>query len=189
MAKKTFSFILVFVLFLYLLSGCDDNSTDEYNQSLHEFKKLTLKSGLKAEGVCNMIEAIWTDTIYGNLNADTAEYTHSNGVVHDSFNTSLALFFVSESYKADKELIESGLSEVDKMYLSLAGPPKGCEEGYKIATTLYEQYEIVIGLAANPSGSLNSYSDAFSDADTEYANAYKKLDRYFEAVEFTPKAD
>lgn len=177
--------LLVVVLCVGLMAGCG-NKVDEYNQKLYDFQRLSLDGGAEAETVGNMVKAIWYNTIYDELDAKTEKYTHVDFEVNEDFNTSLALYFVSDEYKDGKKRIEENLKEVDKAYLELTNPPEDCKEGYKIVTTLYEQYEKLTNIATNPSGNLQSYSEAFNSADTEYMNSYRKLERYFEAVEFTP---
>jgi hypothetical protein len=183
--RKVICIILLGVLCATFVS-CG-NTVEEYNQKLYEFQILSLSGGAKAESVGNMIKSIWYNTIYEVMDVKTILYTHPNGEVNDDFNTSLALYFSSDEYLKAKKYIEDNLKDVDKAYLELAKYPEDCEEGYKIITTLYERYEKLINSALNPSGSLQTYSEAFNTVDTEYMNAYRKLERYFEAVDFEPK--
>ncbi|WP_258107215.1 hypothetical protein [Christensenella minuta] len=184
--KKILIVVLCVVLIVTLV-GC--GGTDSYNQKLYEFQMNAFVGGLIAETTGNMIVNIWHDAIFEEYDDDTKAYAvKEGGYGYNDFNTALALYMATDSYIDNVAAMEENQTKVDAMFRDLKEPPKGCEDGYEIAKDIYDAYEDMVNLAKNPTGSLQTYSPELSDADSAFMNAYDKLNRYFDSVEFTPKS-
>ena len=183
--KKLLFFVLC-VIFLFSAFGCG-NKVDAYNQTLYEFNLTALASGIIAEDTGNMVKSIWYDTIYKEKNADTEAYVFSqDGIPYDDFNISLGLYFSTDEYKIAVSSMEESLVKIDEQFRELKDPPKDCVDGYDIAKEVYESCESLLNITKSPTGSLQSFSDSFSEADTKLVYAYEKLNRYFDSIDFEP---
>lgn len=49
---------------------------------------------------------------------------------------------------------------------------------YDALSDFYDAYLALTGCATDPSGSLQTYSSTFNDADTDTLNAYKAMQQY-----------
>lgn len=57
-------------------------------------------------------------------------------------------------------------------------PPNEYKEAYDKLQTLYDAYLELTNLAINPTGSLQSYTEKYNNADTAAVNAYQAMQRY-----------
>lgn len=173
------------LLMMIGLVGC--NSSDDYYQKLYDFGALTLSGGAVAEKAGNMIKSVWYNTIYEKYSPETLQYTTKDGGgYHDDFNTAISLYLSSDEYIQYAAILKINLADADKSYLEIKDPPKGCEDAFEIVKVMYDNYEVLVGSALNPTGSLQTYSESFNAADAGFMDAYNKLDRHFSAIDFIP---
>lgn len=52
------------------------------------------------------------------------------------------------------------------------------KDAYDALSDFYDAYLALTGCATDPSGSLQTYSSTFNDADTDTLNAYKAMQQY-----------
>jgi len=66
------------------------------------------------------------------------------------------------------------------MMKELTNPPKKYQEAYIILKDFYDAYLELTNLVLNPTGSLQTFTDDFNEADSKVANALKKISIYIE---------
>jgi hypothetical protein len=62
----------------------------------------------------------------------------------------------------------------------LKNPPDEYKDAYDAVSDLYDAYISFTNCATDPSGSLQTYSSTFNDADTNTLNAYKTMELYLD---------
>lgn len=153
----------------------DSKARQEYIDNLNDFLYTALDGGAQAESVCNLTKQVWSDTIYEDYDSETAPYTQTNGVFHDDFNTSLTKLYSSDEMISSIESIKQDQAEVEALYKALLDPTEEFEKCFDEVEELYSIYYRFTKLAISPSGSLKTYSEDFSDLDTEFMEHYDKL--------------
>ena len=144
------------------------------NLELASFTMLTGAS--TAEEAGTLIHDVWYDTIFDEHNADTSKYTSGNS----DFNDSLSELFSDEEFQDKISLIESNQATVKALMQDLTNPPAEYEDAYDTLKDYYDAYLELTNLVISPSGSLQSYTDDFNEADSNVAKYYKAMDVYLE---------
>ena len=62
----------------------------------------------------------------------------------------------------------------------LKNPPDEYKDAYGAISDFYDAYISLTNCAIEPSGSLQTYSSTFNDADTSALNAYKAMELYLD---------
>lgn len=62
----------------------------------------------------------------------------------------------------------------------MRNPPDEYEEAYDALSELYDAYVNLTNLVTSPSGSLQTFSTNFNDADSETVNCYNAMSLYLE---------
>ena len=65
----------------------------------------------------------------------------------------------------------------------LKNPPNEYKDAYDAISDFYDAYIALTNCATDPSGSLQTYSSTFNDADTNTLNAYKAMELYLDEQE------
>lgn len=147
----------------------------EYIENLQAFASMALSGGAKAETVCNLTKSVWYDTIYEEYDVETAPYTRTNGKFNEDFNTSLSALYSSSEMISSISEIEDNQAVVEELYKKLADPEPEFEKCFEVVEDLYSVYYKFTKLAISPSGSLKSYSEDFSEYDSDFMEHYNKL--------------
>ena len=139
-----------------------------------------LDSAIKAENTGNLIHDVWYNAIYQEPDSATDKFTRPDGAFVSDFNTALANLFGDSEYidtinglKEDQELIGSCMNELQET-------PEGYDEVYAAVKECYDSYKAFTDLVIEPSGSLNSFTSAFSEADADLAEKLGVMRSYFE---------
>lgn len=153
----------------------------DYSENLKSATATMLLGATEAENAGNLIKSVWYNTIYEKRDSKTDEYTHSNGYgFNDDFNDSLNALFSDDDFDSIISSIKNNQESVSELMKSLQNPPERYEEAYEAIKKFYAAYLDLTGLAINPSGSLQTYSSNFNNADTETINFYKAMNIYVE---------
>ncbi len=153
----------------------------DYSETLKSATTMMLLGASEAESAGNLIKSVWYNTIYKEWDSETDKYTRSNGYGFNSdFNDSLAALFSDSSFKSKISSIKSNQESVSDLMKTLQNPPEEHKEAYEAIKEFYDAYLELTGLAINPSGSLQTYSSNFNNADTETLNCYKAMEIYVE---------
>ena len=99
---------------------------------------------------------------------------------------STAKFYISISYQKDLLSIDtriftpSNKDTVNSLMKQLKNPPEEYKDAYEALSKFYDAYISLTNLATDPTGSLQTFSQNFNDADNETLNCYNALKMYLE---------
>ena len=174
--------IIIAVIVLSVGKYCFDSySGIRYRAKVETSTYYMLEGAAEAEDACNLICNVWHHTIWEVKDSDTDKYTlTSSGSFYDDFNDSLDNLFRDEDFVEKLQGISDNLDEANANMIELQNPPKGCEQLHDAYMDFYDEYYNLVNLAINPEGNYDSYSSAFSDADSNSIKFYDKLKIYFE---------
>ena len=153
---------------------------EEYADNLKEATITMLEGASDAESSGNLIKKVWYNAIYEKRDIETDPYTYSNGSFVSDFNTALRKLFSDSDFKTAISNIEMNQATVNGLMKDLKNPPDEYKEAYDSLSELYNAYIALTNYVTDPSGSLQTYSSNFNDADTNTLNCYNAMKRYLE---------
>lgn len=190
--KSTKKYIIIAMIFILLIgiavvagsiikSKQAEKISADYLENLEYTTTLMLTGASEAESAGNLIKSVWYNTIYEKRDSETDKYTLRNSYsFYDDFNDSLAALFSDSDYRSKISSIQSNQEDVAYLMKSLQNPPEEYEEAYETIKEFYNAYLNLTGLVIDPSGSLQTFSNNFNNADTETVNCYKAMKLYIE---------
>lgn len=149
----------------------------KYNETLKTAVSTMLSGASDAEDCGNLIKNVWYNAIYKKSSSETDKYTRPKRYYVD-FNTALANLFSDSDFQSEIAGIETNQTTVQALMKDLKTPPEECEDAYEALSDFYNAYLKLTNLVTDPSGSLQTYSSNFSEADTETANCYSAMALY-----------
>lgn len=162
-------------------------AADEYAQNVKTYAEnlevaaFTMLTGAgDAENCGNLIKKVWSNAIYEERDSETDPYTRPNGYFVSDFNEALSNLFVDSDFTSKISTIKDNQDKVNDLMKKLKNPPAEHKEAYEKLTELYDAYLSLVNCAIDPTGSLQSYSNTFNEADSNTVNAYKAMKMYFE---------
>jgi hypothetical protein len=200
-----FMFLLVVAVTFTGCGGNISSHRQEYISALEEFRNLALSVGTEAESVSGLVHSVWNDAIRENLSEETMIFTiqlrdgnwedvwdFENGepiypatassIVRmivptqwNDFNTALSLMRSNPVIIERRANIEYERRNVSSVYLQLSRAPEGLERAEIAASAMFEALDMLISLATNPTGNLNSYSENRREAIDEFMRNYRLL--------------
>lgn len=156
----------------------DKGKAAVYYDHLETVTYKMLDGAANAESAGNLIKSVWYNAIYEKRDAATDKYTLKDGKFVDDFNDALGNLFSDEEFRESISAIQSNQDEVVKLLKQLKNPPKKYEEAYAALKTYYDNYLALTKMVINPTGSLQSFSDEFNDADAATVHSYEKMKLY-----------
>ena len=162
-------------------------AAEEYAQRIEEYSAnlklaaITMLTGASdAETSANLIKQVWYNAIYKEKNDKTDKYTRPDGYFVSDFNEALGNLFADSTFSSKISDIEDNQGAVNMLMKELKNPPDEYKEAYDAISDLYNAYISLTNCATDPSGSLQTYSSTFNDADTNMLNAYKAMKMYLD---------
>ena len=152
----------------------------DYGDALNSASALMLLGAQDAERCGNLIKQVWANAIYEERDDATDPYTRPNGYFVDDFNDALANLFSDSGFSAQLTDIRANRASVQEAMRALTSPPEEHQAAYEAVSELYDAYLDLTGMVVDPSGSLQTFSQAFNEADSETANCYRAMSLYLE---------
>lgn len=149
---------------------------EEFNQyidDLNECMYLMISGAANAEGLCNTTVNVWSSAIFED--SQDAWDEEIRQYYANDFNDALNLLYSDQGTQDAVAEIESNQEQVNVLFRRLQNPPEGLGSAYDTLEDMYDSYLTLTNLAASPTGSLQSYRDAFHEADQECVDAFEKL--------------
>lgn len=169
-------FAVGFGIFLFIENKNNEASKTEYVKTMKNLSTSALDGAVKSEELCNLTKSVWYNCIYEEDDSETDKYTKvTDSIFHSDFNTALSNLFTDQSTKDAISYIKVNQELTKELFKELKEVPDGYEEYYKACNELYEAYKDFTNLAIDPSGNLKSFSEKFSELDTECIEAYREL--------------
>lgn len=157
-----------------------DKSIEEYSDNMELASYSMLSGAGEAESCGNLIKKVWYNAIYEISDAETDKYTSPNGCFVSDFNDALDNLFSDTSFQSKINSIEENQKTVSSLMKKLKNPPEEYKDAYEAISELYDAYLSLINIATYPSGSFQTFSSNFSDADTETVNCYNSMKLYLD---------
>lgn len=152
--------------------------SQEYGENL-ELATLTMLTGAADAETCgNLIKQVWYNSIYEKRDTTTDKYTRPKGYFEPDFNKALSNLYYDSSFSSKVSGIKDNQSSVQKLMKNLKNPPEEYKDAYDALSKLYDAYTKLTNLAIDPAGSLQTFSDNFTEADTEFSNCYSTMELY-----------
>ena len=153
---------------------------EEYSDNL-ELATLTMLTGASDAETCgNLIKQVWYNSIYEKRDDTTDKYTRPKGYFVSDFNDALGNLFLDTSFQSKISSIEENQKTVSSLMKELKNPPEEYKDAYEAISELYDAYISLTNLATDPSGSLQTFSTNFNEADSETLNCYNAMKLYLE---------
>lgn len=154
--------------------------SDEYGTNLNMAAYSMLSGASDAETCGNLIKQVWYNAIYEKSDSKTDKYTKPKGYYVSDFNDALQNLFSDSSFSSQIADINDNKDTVNSLMKKLKNPPEEYKDAYESLSKLYDAYISLTNLATDPTGSLQTYSQNFNDADNETLNCYNALKMYLE---------
>lgn len=154
--------------------------SQEYGTNLNLAAYSMLSGASDAETCGNLIKKVWYNAIYEESDSKTDKYTKPNGYFVSDFNDALQNLFSDSSFSSQIADINSNKDTVNSLMKKLKNPPEEYKDAYEVLSKLYDAYISLTNLATDPTGSLQTFSRNFNDADNETLNCYNALKMYLE---------
>lgn len=184
-SKKVFAIIAVAVILALIAIGSiiqaqKQNAAKTYGENLEEATYTMLSGASDAETCGNLIKQVWYNAIYEERDSETDAYTRPNGYFVSDFNEALQNLFSDASFNEQISSIEGNQSTVQSLMKNLKNPPQEYEEAYQKLSEFYDAYINFTNLVTSPSGSLQTFSSNFNDADSSVLNCFNAMSLYIE---------
>lgn len=150
----------------------------EYAEKLELVINNMLLGAADAESCCNLIRRVWSNAIYEKDDDETDKYTKVNGCFVSDFNDALDNLYEDSDFQTQISDIEENQETVISIMKELQNPPEEYKTAYKSLVECYDAYLTFTNMAIYPDGSLNTFSDDFDDADTEFLHCYDTMKIY-----------
>ena len=186
LSKKTIIIIILALVFAAIIGAVlighavsKSNAENSYAATLNALSNEVISGAADAEEQCNLIISVWHDSIFEETNDETKKYTAGT----DDFNDALDNLFADEDFQATNESIETSRDLVDMYMEELKNPPEKYAKCYDTALELYGKYKNFTNMALDPTGSYETFTDDFSEADDETVELYEKFVTMIPSVE------
>lgn len=167
--------VVIAVILFAALKSKESKARKAYIDNLNQARDAMLESGAEAESICNLTKSVWYNTIYEESDPETDKYTKTGNKFNDDFNDSLYNLFSDSDYILSVATIEAQRESIAQIMTELQNPPDEFTSCYETIDKLYDEYLGLSDLAISPKGSLQTYSESFSDYDSNFMTYYNKL--------------
>lgn len=172
--------IIVAIAIIGIFQLKKQNTAKSYGENLEVITYTMLSGASDAESCGNLIKQVWYNAIYEERDSETDPYTRPDGYFVSDFNEALQNLFSDESFTEQINSIEDNQATVQSLMKEMRNPPDEYEEAYDALSEMYDAYINLTNLVTNPSGSLQTFSTNFNDADSETVNCYNAMSLYLE---------
>ena len=133
-----------------------------------------LESSAEAEDLGNLIIKVWSNAIFGNSDPESDPFTKdSSGNFVDDFSVALANLNADPDFSARLGALLETRYAVENQMKSLSSHPSEKESAFTALRQLYLDYVAFVDLVVNQNGSLNSFSEDFSNLDEQSIKSYR----------------
>lgn len=154
--------------------------SQEYIANLQLVTDTMLSGAVDAENCCNLIVDVWNNAIWEKEDEVTDRYTRPDGHFVEDFNDALNNLFADSEFSLQIDDIVENQRTVNSIVGRLKNPPEEYKSAYESLSKCYDAYLTFTNLAINPTGSLNTFSEDFSNADTEFIHCYHLMEFYLQ---------
>lgn len=148
---------------------------DNYNgyiDLLNETSSAMLAGAIEAEEMCNTTSDVWNSAIFKSYQGDWSKKIRK--YYSTDFNKALKKLYSDTKTQSKVQSLTSSKAEVDSDMSDLKNPDDVFSDAYDALSEVYESYSKLVSLATSPTGSYQSYTADFNDADNDFATKYSK---------------
>lgn len=153
---------------------------ETYRANLKSATYKILEGCVAAEKAGNLINKVWYNAIHKEWDPDTNQYTRPHAYFYEDFNDALNELFRNSSFNSTLSDIKANQDAVKALMKELRNPPEEYEEAYDQLKEYYDVYLEFTDMVISPTGSYNSFSSGFSDADARVLKAYHAMELYID---------
>ncbi len=175
-----FLVLAVILLLEYSEEKQERKANKKYKEDLNTITYKMMTGSAQAEKCGNQIKKVWSNTIWEKSDVETDKYTKKYGIFNDDFNDSLTSLFSDSNFIELKDDVEANQNEINRLMRNMKNPPDDLEDAYDDLKDFYEDYLTLTNLCLKPTGSLQTYSAKFNEADSDVLNEYNKMKTYLD---------
>ena len=146
--------------------------TEDYQAKYDKLVNDILEDAILAEKMGNLIVSVWHNAIWKCQDEETDKYTMSGGLFVSDFNDALKNLFDDEDFSGNISVLLYHQFLVRDAMKEMLKPPDGFENAFNALESLYNSYLSFTDIVINCKGSLESFSNDFSDADRDLSRKY-----------------
>ena len=170
------SVVLIICIAVFVGVFAKRNNRHDYIQTITAAKYTMLKGAAEAETTCNLISAVWYNTIFEVHDTSTDKYTMYAGKFRKDFNDSIAALHDSDEHSYHITTILACQSVAKDYMKELQDPPKGLETCYDTLCNLYAEFTNLTELALNPQGTIQTFNLNYQSYDKSFMQYYDMLE-------------
>ena len=153
-------------------------TAEQYQTSYNQLVSNMLQDAVLAENIGNLTVKVWNNAIWQKRDADTDKFTMVNDQFVADFNDALTNLASDESFSSDISTLSENHQQTKALMKEMLDPPEGYENAFKALEGMYNAYINLTNIVLSGNGSLESYSNEFSEADKELSEQYQAADLY-----------
>ena len=146
---------------------------NQYIDDLNTSMMLMLSGAAAAEDLGNITNNVWHSAIWERSEDGWDESIRK--YYSDDFNDALSKLYADPDTVNAVKNIKSNQDEVSALDKKLKDPPEGFANAYSAYEDMHDAYIKLTKLATSPTGSYQTYSSDFRQADSACVEAYEKL--------------
>ncbi len=151
---------------------------DEYQASYNTLVSYMLNDAVLAEKVGNLIISVWHNAIWKTSDSTTDKFTKVNGMFVSDFNDALRNLFDDVEFSKNASKLSNNQQRIKDEMKSMLNPPEGYENAFKALESMYNSYISFTNIVIRCDGSLESFSNDFSEADEKLIELYHGAELY-----------
>lgn len=190
--KKTLIIIVSVILILAIVGGIgvfvyqkakeDEKKRiqTEYKENMKQVAADMLVGSYAAEKAGGLIHDVWYNAIFEKSDSKTNKYTKKSSLTWNDFNTALKNLSNDKDFSSIIQKIKTNQETVGNTMKLLTNPPEEFKDAYGAMKDYYDAYLELTNLVISPTGSLQSYTSNFNNADTNVSKCYSSVKMYIE---------
>ena len=158
----------------------EKKQSEEYATTFQAAAYKMLLGAADAEDCGNLTKKVWYNAIYKEDSDETNKYTRPNGYFVSDFNEAVQNLFNDSGFQSTLNKVKDNEDQVAAFMKELNSPPEKYKEAYASLSQMYESYLTLMNLVTDPKGSLQSFTNDFTDADKAVVQKFDAVAVYFE---------
>ncbi len=154
------------------------NAVEQYKENINSASSTMLLGAISAEDAGNLMHKVWSNAIYKKSDSETDKYTKNGYSFVSDFNDAIVKLYADSDYQSKIDSIKANQELVKNIMKDLSSPPDEMRDAYDAVKDLYDAYLDLTNLVVSPTGSLQTFTSNFNDADSDFAKCYDAMDMY-----------
>jgi uncharacterized membrane protein len=163
---------------IFVKAEKEKEAAAKYQQAYNDIVSTMVDGAVDAENSGNIIIQVWNNAIFETQDVATDKYVIVNGQFVSDFNDALDNLFSDQEFISTIYKIQENQTYVRSAMKDMVNPPKGYEKAFNTLEKMYAAYIELTDIVVNCSGSLESFSKEYNNADTELAKQYHATEIY-----------